>query len=83
MKNILETATVGARTSPKLPEVHPYAANDPIPVPEVRESDSDTDWALWEKSIASNNKNADPAFANTVPDELATQPAPLRPRPKD
>jgi hypothetical protein len=80
MKKLLETVPKKAGTLPKLPEVHPYAANDPIPLPEVRESDSDTDWALWEKSIASNNKNADPAFANTVPDELATQPAPLRPK---
>ena len=80
MKKILETSPVKASALPEPPEVHPYAANDPIPVPEVRESDSDTDWALWEKSIASNNKNADPSFANTVPDELATQPAPLRPK---
>ncbi|MEI6601176.1 MAG: hypothetical protein WCN21_11910 [Comamonadaceae bacterium] len=78
MKKPLDTAAKKARAQP--PEVHPYAASDPIPVPEARESDSDTDWALWEKSIASNNKNADPSFANTVPDELATQPAPLRPK---
>ena len=78
MKKPLDTAAKKARA--QQPEVHPYAASDPIPVPEARESDSDTDWALWEKSIASNNKSADPSFANTVPDELATQPAPLRPK---
>ncbi|MCX7246080.1 MAG: hypothetical protein NTX31_00125 [Burkholderiales bacterium] len=80
MKKLLEATPKKAGALEEPPEVHPYAANDPIPLPEVSESDSDTDWALWEKSVASNNKNVDPSFANTVPDELATQPAPLRPK---
>jgi hypothetical protein len=81
MKKLLATATEKVSAQPQPREVHPYAATDPIPVPEVRESDSDTAWALWEDSIAPDNKDLDPAFANTVPDELPTQPAPLRPKP--
>lgn len=80
MKKLLETSPDKATTLPELPEVHPYAATDPIPVPEARESDSDTAWALWEDSITPDDKNLDPAFAATVPDELATQPAALRPQ---
>jgi len=80
MKKLLQTIPEKSGAPPALPEVHPYAATDPIPVPEARESNSDTAWALWEDSIAPDNKDLDPAFANTVPDELATQPAPLRPK---
>jgi hypothetical protein len=79
MKKLLETVPAKAGALPASPEVHPYAATDPIPVPEAGESDSDTAWALWEDSIAPDNKDLNPAFANTVPDELPTQPAPLRP----
>jgi hypothetical protein len=83
MKKILETAPKKASTSQEVSEAHPYAATDPIPVPEARESDSDTTWALWEDSIAPDNKDLDPAFASTVPAELPTQPAALRPRLQD
>ena len=81
MKILLETVPKKAGALPTLPEVHPYTASDPIPVPEARESDSDSTWALWEDSIAPDDKDVDPAFANTVPDELPTQPVPLRPEP--
>jgi hypothetical protein len=80
MKKLLETTPEKAGARPALSEVHPYAATDPIPVPEARESDSDTAWAMWEDLTAPENRDADPGFANTVPDELPTQPAPLRPK---
>ncbi len=85
MKKILEDVPEKVNAVPEPPEVHPYAATDPIPVPEARESDSDSAWALWQDLTAPKEKDRDvmPAFANTVPDELPTQPAPLRPKPRD
>ncbi|MEI7538248.1 MAG: hypothetical protein WCJ76_13595 [Comamonadaceae bacterium] len=79
MKKLLDTISEKSSALPESTQVHPYGATDPIPVPEARESDSDTAWALWEDSIAPD-KDADPAFANTEPDELPTQPAGLLPR---
>ena len=49
--------------------LHPYDSHDPIPVPDVVESDSDTAWGLWEES-ASPYKETDPDFQNTEPTEL-------------
>ena len=83
MKKVLETAPKKVLAVAERPEDHPYAATDPIPVPEALESDSDTAWALFENSIARGDAQADPSFANTVPDELPTQPAALRSRSRD
>jgi hypothetical protein len=80
MKKVLETVPKKALSVPERPVDHPYAATDPIPVPEALESDSDTTWALFEDSIAPEDAQADRSFANTVPDELPTQPAALRSR---
>lgn len=41
---------------------------DPLPVPEVVESDSDTSWAMWEDSVQSQNHELDArADQDTVP----------------
>lgn len=75
--------------SPATPEssaLDLYSAGDPIPVPEVIESDADAAWALWEDSISPRSSEPDIAFENTVPADLPTvQPAtstnPPKPRP--
>jgi hypothetical protein len=62
---------------PAVPEpssIHPYSVGDPIPVPEVVESDTDTVWALWQKSLSPDSDGANPAFESTVPAELPTLP---------
>ncbi|MBK7003955.1 MAG: hypothetical protein IPH37_01560 [Burkholderiales bacterium] len=49
---------------------------DPPPLPEVKESDSDTSWALWEDSVQSQNPELDAqADMDTVPMPLAEEPA--------
>lgn len=62
------------KTAPKAPNgpqaEHLYSANDPIPVPEAIESDTDTAWGLWEDLTESPGNAADRAFAHTVPAEL-------------
>jgi hypothetical protein len=52
---------------------------DPLPVPDVMESDSDTAWGLWEHSLqsdeaASGAPHKDVSFDDTVPSELAALP---------
>jgi hypothetical protein len=44
---------------------------DPLPVPDVSESDSDTAWGLWEATLESQTA---PKQADTPPDFEATQP---------
>ncbi len=74
MKRVLELVPEKMAARPGQPEAHPYEPTDPIPVPEVLESDTDTAWALWEDSITPERADDDPAFASTEPDELATVP---------
>jgi hypothetical protein len=54
-------------------------ALDPLPVPDVSESDSDTAWGLWEATL-----EAQPTAAEAPPDFEATQPIGLNglPEPK-
>jgi hypothetical protein len=52
---------------------------DPLPVPDVMESDSDTAWGLWEHSLQSGDAKSgaprkDVSFDDTVPGELAELP---------
>jgi hypothetical protein len=52
---------------------------DPLPVPDVTESDSDTAWGLWEHSVQSSDNVARPVgkdttFEETMPGELAPMP---------
>ena len=65
---------------PKPPTVHPYSVNDPIPVPEAVESDSDTAWDLWEDSLSSQRRGPDTVFENTVPAELPAVPSANSPK---
>ena len=64
---------------------HPYSANDPIPVPDVTELDSDTAWGLFGELAEPQKKPislADP-FEETVPAELESmveQPKPAPPK---
>lgn len=72
-------ASKNAPAEPTHRELHPYDRHDPIPVPEVVESDSDTAWGRWEDSIAPASKEDEPAFDDTVPMEppllTSTKPA--------
>jgi hypothetical protein len=47
---------------------------DPLPVPEVSESDTDTAWGLWQASVEGGEKQpgaeAPPDFEPTVPVDL-------------
>lgn len=62
---------------------HPYSANEPIPVPEVTELDTDSAWGLFEE-LAEPKPRPTPAaeaFDETVPADLTpldekTKPAP-------
>ena len=71
---------------PKLPlkpepsTIHLYSANDPIPVPDAIESDTDAVWSLWEDSVSPQSSAPDTNFENTVPAEL--EPAPSANSPK-
>lgn len=55
---------------PEHPAQDPYSAHDPIPVPEVVESDSDAAWEMWEAEEAKEKKQEERGFAPTVPAEL-------------
>lgn len=59
---------------------HLYAANDPIPVPEAIESDSDTAWGLWEDLSDTVPNESDRAFAHTVPADLLPEQEGFKPK---
>lgn len=57
---------------------------DPVPVPDVVESDSDTAWGLWQDSVQTldggdTRPSGDSIFGVTVPSELSPTP-PLKRR---
>ena len=54
--------------------VHLYSINDPIPVPEAFESDTDTAWGLWEESVSPPSNGPLVDFENTVPAGLPPLP---------
>lgn len=57
--------------------VHLYSSNDPIPVADAVESDTDTAWSLWEDSVSppgDGSDTTDTTFANTVPADLTPLP---------
>lgn len=67
---------------PEKPKPAPSAASvpdyllDPVPVPDVVESDSDTAWGLWQDSVQTLDEvetrpSGDSIFGATVPSELA------------
>jgi hypothetical protein len=75
-----------ARMAPGKPGTradHPYAATDPIPVPDAVESDTDTTWALWEDlTTEKSGKKGEggTAFAPTVLDTLPLSLTPETPK---
>lgn len=68
------------------PTLDPYSAHDPIPVPDVVESDSDTVWGMWEaeeaKEKEQEKEQVDRGFAPTVPSELQPLPSDTPPKRK-
>lgn len=62
-----------SRKSPAEPKnsgIHLYSVHDPIPLPEVTESDSEAAWALWEDSLSTPGSGPATDFKSTVPAEL-------------
>lgn len=57
-----------AKTARPAPSRAPDLPFDPLPQPDVVESDSDTSWALWQDSVQSQNPELDAmADQDTVP----------------
>ncbi len=69
-------------TVAKPPAAQPYSALDPVPVPDVVESDTDSAWGLWEDSIASLDARSDTAFENTEPAKLPPKATATPPKPR-
>lgn len=55
---------------PKNSGIHLYLVHDPMPLPEVTESDSEAAWALWEDSLSTLGSGPATDFKSTVPAEL-------------
>lgn len=64
--------------APKTSSGKPYdALLDPLPLPDVVESDSDTAWGLWQNSLQTDDGDdlpapppKDPSYDDTVPMDL-------------
>ncbi len=67
------TRVMPAESSPSA--IHLYSINDPIPVPEAIELDSDAAWALWEASLSSQSSVPDANLKSVTPDKF--EPSPL------
>lgn len=59
---------------PNPSEIHLYSVNDPIPVPEAIELDSETAWALWEESLLAQRSSPAADIQNTRPATLPSSP---------
>ncbi len=60
---------------------NPNALFDPLPQPDVVESDSDTSWAMWEDSVQSQNPDLDAmGDQDTVPMGLMEEAALKKPQ---
>ena len=82
VKNVVEAVSEKAPGKPEADVVHPYAATDPIPVPEAVESDGDTAWALWENLTRPQEDERNGAFPNTAPKDLELAPLAKKPGPQ-
>jgi hypothetical protein len=82
VKKVIETSAEKTPAAPDPAAVHPYAATDPIPVPEALESDTDTAWALWEDLTRRQNSGPETSFANTVADTLPISLSVKSPKPQ-
>jgi hypothetical protein len=58
-----------ARISPAKPKKS-TGLPEPIPVPEVVEGNQDSDWSLWEDSVAFQDSQMPSGFGNTRPPEV-------------
>ena len=60
----------------------PDYLHDPVPLPEVVESDSDTAWGLWNDTVQTlddpdTRPSGDSTFGVTMPSELVPNPTPF------
>jgi hypothetical protein len=89
----LKTVFTKKPDKPKMPDGRTSSRSydallDPLPIPEVVESDSDTAWGLWELSMQEPGEEPkepeyrDTAYDRTEPMDL-TVPAPLEKPPED
>jgi hypothetical protein len=69
---MIKTVTRKLPDAPSPSAIHPYSVNDPIPVPEAIESDSDAAWALWEDSVSAQSSGPGADFKNTTPAKLTS-----------
>ena len=74
MKPVTPTHPQAAEPTPRQAHVRTYdAILDPLPQPEVSESDSDTAWGRWEDVMSADTRQQDddepapPAFEDTQP----------------
>jgi hypothetical protein len=81
MKPVKPTHPPAAEPTPRQALVRTYdAILDPLPQPEVTESDSDTAWGRWEDVMSSDARQQDdddsapPAFEDTQPMKWAELP---------
>jgi hypothetical protein len=56
------------------PVVDLYTDHDPLPVPEVLESDSDSVWALWEETVSGRDSDHAADFQKTERADLMDLP---------
>lgn len=68
--------TPGHKASPSTQPAGPDLRFEPLPLPEVVESDSDTSWALWQDSVNPHEEEA-ASYKDTEPmglmEDLPTQ----------
>ena len=80
IKKVVETVPENPPVKPGTDVAHPYAATDPIPVPEALESESDTTWALWQDLTALQENERKGTFADTMPNTLELPTAAHKPK---
>jgi hypothetical protein len=68
----------GARKSPA-PAIARDLRFDPLPQPEVIESDSDTSWDLWQDSVNPHEEDSQ-SYQDTEPLGLTPESAPKKPQ---
>lgn len=71
---MIKKVTRNLPDEPNPSEIHLYSVNDPIPVPEAIELDSDAAWALWQESLLAQGSNRVADSQNTRPASLTSAP---------
>jgi hypothetical protein len=67
---MVKEVTRQSPAEPKNSGIHLYSVHDPIPLPEVTESDSEAAWTLWDDSLSAQSRGPATDFKSTVPVEL-------------